>query len=109
MGVDINIKAYSSAEEESFKKHFSVVQFCIEMGVSFPQETYEFFKGAVCGENLEDFDATSSAGAESIVRCLKNGIKIDISKALKRDIYGGYALYPNKLPKHVDKIIIELS
>ena len=54
MGTIVNITAYSGKNSPEFLKHLEAVQVCVKHKLSYPEETMEYFKGCVGGENLED-------------------------------------------------------
>jgi hypothetical protein len=102
MSVSLNITAYSSKDNEEFKKHFKAVKFCLENGLSYPKETSEFFKGKIQGDDLEDFSK------EYILEYIQNGIEVPLNTT--RDKWGNeIRIKVSEIPPSVDEIVFKLS
>jgi hypothetical protein len=100
MSVSLNVTAYSSKESKDFQKHFNAVKFCIENELSFPKETSEFFKGKVCGDDLEDINS------DSILKYIENGVQMKIPLEYEN---GKVFIRVKEIPVGCDLIIAELS
>ena len=99
MSVSLNVRAYSGRENKEFQKHYNAVKFCIENELSFPEETSEFFKGKVNGDDLEDFDS-------GLLECLENGIEVPLKTTGSE---WEVRIKVSEIPNEVDEIIITLS
>jgi hypothetical protein len=100
MSVSLTVTAYSSKESKDFQKHFNAVKFCIENELSFPKETSEFFKGKVCGDDLEDINS------DSILKYIENGVQMKIPLEYEN---GKVFIRVKEIPVGCDLIIAELS
>ena len=100
MSVSLNVTAYSSKESKDFQKHFNAVKFCIENELSFPKETSEFFKGKVCGDDLEDINS------DAILKHIENGVQMKIPLEYEN---GKVFIRVKEIPVGCDLIIAELS
>jgi hypothetical protein len=100
MSVSLNVTAYSSKESKDFQKHFNAVKFCIENQLSFPKETSEFFKGKVCGDDLEDINS------DAILKYIENGVQMKIPLEYEN---GKVFIRVKEIPVGCDLIIAELS
>ena len=101
MSASVNVTAYSSTENEEFKKHFKAVKFCIENNLSFPRETSEFFKGKVGGYDLDDLKT------ESIIEHIENGVELDL-KTTSNEWGNEIRIKVSEIPSEVDLIIVKL-
>lgn len=101
MSTSISITAYSGKNSPEFQKHFNAVKFCIENELSYPKETSEFFKGKVCGDDLEDIVT------KAVLECIEDGIEIPLITSLKQN--GEIRIAVADIPKEVDEIIVKLS
>jgi hypothetical protein len=100
MSVSLNVTAYSSKESKDFQKHFNAVKFCIENELSFPKETSEFFKGKVCGDDLEDINS------DAILKYIENGVQMKMPLEYEN---GKVFIRVKEIPVGCDLIIAELS
>jgi hypothetical protein len=100
MSVSLTVTAYSSKESKDFQKHFNAVKFCIENELSFPKETSEFFKGKVCGDDLEDINS------DAILKYIENGVQMKIPLEYEN---GKVFIRVKEIPVGCDLIIAELS
>lgn len=103
MGVSVYIQGFTQPDNDEFKKHLEVLQFCYDKGVSCPKETTEYFKGKIDGDDLEDYDY------DYALERLENGLSVDIDDAVDGDVMydDGATIDLRKLPKGVD--IIKVS
>jgi len=103
MSVSINVRAYAGKNSVEFIKHYKIVAFCIENKVSYPKETSEFFKGKVCGDNLEDFKGSA------VLEYLENGIELPLKTTGEIEYGEGLHIKISDIPKEADEIIINMS
>ena len=101
MGCSLYVSAYAGKDSAEFKRHFGAVEFCIENDLSFPVETFEYFKGQVEGGDLDDYDN------DYIIELLSNGISvdmpvIDVNECEKR-------IKVSDIPEGTDEIVFTLS
>jgi hypothetical protein len=99
--MSINIQAYSGKYSEEFNKHLEAVKFCIERGLSYPAETSEFFKGKVCGDNLEDIQPSA------VLQYIENGVPVNLP--YEKVGYDAANIYIADIPKEVDVIKVSIS
>ena len=102
MSVSVSVNGYSSVENPEFQKHFKAVKFCIENNLSFPKETSEFFKGRVCGDDLEDLKP------EAILEYIQHGLETKLPKTTSKN-GEEIRIKVSDIPKDVDVIIVKLS
>ena len=101
MSYNIHVKAYSDNTSKEYQKHLNAVKFCIDNDLSYPKETYEYFKGAICGDNLDDYDN------EYVLEYIENGFEIDLQTV--EDDQHSIILNVKDIPKDAKKIIIDYS
>jgi hypothetical protein len=101
MSCSISVTAFASKDSEEFKKHYGAVKFCIENGLSYPKETSEFFKGKVAGDDLEDISE------DCILGYIKDGVEISLDDCMVTDHEDREVIQVGKIPKSVDRIIVE--
>lgn len=102
MSTSISIEAFHSKESEEFKKHLKVVKVCIETNVSFPKETFDFFKGKVHGEySLDELQP------HAVIEGIENGIQADLKIHEGKDYRR--IIKVSEIPKGVDEIHIRWS
>ncbi len=101
MSTSLSVKAFSSAANPEFQKHFKAVGFCLENKLSFPKETSDFFKGKVNGEDLENINP------DNILRYLQNGM--EVSLPCERIGYNEVIIKVSDIPASADKIIVKLD
>lgn len=99
MSSTLNVEAYAGKNSEEFKKHYKAVVFCIENELSFPKETFEFFKGKVAGSDLDEIRT------DAILECIENGIEVDLKKT-GSSLDGEIRIQVSDIPKEVDELII---
>lgn len=98
MSCCIEVIACTDNTKEEFKKHLKVVKFCVENDISLPKETNEYFKGAIDGDDLDEYDRDSWLGY------IENGFETSLG-------YGQeyIEIDPKDIPKDTKKIIVRLS
>lgn len=99
MSLSINVQAFAGKNSKEFNTHYKSVKFCIENKLSFPKETSEFFKGNVCGDDLEDIKD------EFLLQYIENGIEVPLkisgdSQEIRFNV--------SDIPEGVDEIVVSL-
>ena len=102
MSISLNVLAYLSTDNSEFQKHYEAVKFCIEINLSFPKETSEFFKGKVNGNDLEDFNSNF------ILEYLRYGVNIPM-KTSYNPHGDGLIIKVSDIPKEAEQIVITYS
>ena len=91
MGMSTNVTGFRSRDGEEFKKHYKVLQACIEAGVTeLPKETADFFGDDTVEEYIVD----------DFLECSINDCLTEYSG----DMEDGYEIDVKKIPKGVEKI-----
>ena len=103
MSVSVNVRAFAGKNSKEFVKHYKAVMFCIENQLSYPKETFEFFRGKVGGGDLDDYTP------EGILEYIKNGIEVDLITSGEVEYGEGMRIKVSDIPKEVDEIIISMS
>lgn len=101
MSHTLSITGYAGKKSPEFQKHYEAVQLCVKHGLSFPKETSEFFRGKICGENLEDFQP------HIILEELENGVYIPFDVSYNEK--GETIIDVTSLPKELESIIVKWS
>ena len=101
MSTTLSVKAFSCKENKEFLKHYNAVKFCIENELSYPKETSDFFKGKICGNDLEDIKN------EYILQYIENGLEIDMeyNKINPYEIH----IKVSEIPTDAEILIIKLQ